>query len=292
MDASVLSFSSSGVSPGSCLGVKSGFTFKRHILCVKGDSRHLRAGVKGSIFKGPVHRAVDNHGRQVSRPHHHHHTQTHTHTPPPRPPLSMARSISLLTLLRKLASTGIPSKPVGFGLASLPHPALPCSAIWQAWQNMICAREKGFGGEFCFDIYCSHQLLVSSHLRERDKMLLRAILSRGVWNGKKRTVPVGFAMHLTMMAISFGDALFPLDMELRNDLEFLPLMNRNRTNWPRCFLWHGWLSGLTSRSSGSPWASLRPVAWLASHNLDISVFWDPTLGGFYTFHLASFLGSG
>ena len=60
---------------------------------------------------------------------------------------------------------------------------------------------------FCFDINGSHQLLVSSHLRERDKMLLRAILSGGVWNGvllrqgqKKRTFPAGFAVLLIMMA--------------------------------------------------------------------------------------------
>ena len=34
-------------------------------------------------------------------------------------------------------------------------------------------------------------------------------------------------MHLTMMAISFGNALFSLFVELRNNPEFLPLMNRD-----------------------------------------------------------------
>ena len=56
------------------------------------------------------------------------------------------------------------------------------SAIWQAWQGKVAAdlsRRKGFRGGFCVDIYGSHQLLVSSHLGERDKMLLRAILSGG-----------------------------------------------------------------------------------------------------------------
>ena len=43
-------------------------------------------------------------------------------------------------------------------------------------------------------------------------------------------------------------------------------MNRDRTNWPRCLLWHGWLPGLTSRSSGSPWAVASSD--LASHNLE------------------------
>ena len=59
-------------------------------------------------------------------------------------------------------------------------------AIWQAWQDKVAAdlcNTKGFRGGFCFDVYGSHQLLASSHLRERDRMLFRAILSGGVWNG-------------------------------------------------------------------------------------------------------------
>ena len=48
------------------------------------------------------------------------------------------------------------------------------------------------------DIKGSLQPFNSSHLRERDKMLLRAILSGGVWNGfllgkaKKEEVPCRF----------------------------------------------------------------------------------------------------
>ena len=45
-------------------------------------------------------------------------------------------------------------------------------AIWQAWQHKVATdlcKRKGFRGGFGFDIYGSHQLLVSSHLRERDK---------------------------------------------------------------------------------------------------------------------------
>ena len=61
------------------------------------------------------------------------------------------------------------------------------------------SRRKGFRG-FCVDIDGSHQLLVSSHLKERDKMLLRAILSGGVWNGfllskvKKEDIKCRFCM--------------------------------------------------------------------------------------------------
>ena len=55
-----------------------------------------------------------------------------------------------------------------------------CSAIWQAWQTKVATdlcKRKGFRGGFVVDIYGSHQLLVSSHFRERNKMLLRAICS-------------------------------------------------------------------------------------------------------------------
>ena len=63
---------------------------------------------------------------------------------------------------------------------------------------LIYASVKGFGVVLGLTLYGSHQLLVSSHLRERDKMLLRAILSGGVWNGfllgkvKKEDVPYRF----------------------------------------------------------------------------------------------------
>ena len=75
------------------------------------------------------------------------------------------------------------------------------SAILDAWRSQVFAslsERQGFlGGEFA-DFHGSLQLLTSSHLRERDKMLLRAILCGGVWNGfllgkaKKEDVPCRF----------------------------------------------------------------------------------------------------
>ena len=59
-------------------------------------------------------------------------------------------------------------------------------------------------------------------------------------------------MRLTMMVIFFGIALSPPLVELRSQPEFLPLMSRDRTHWPRCLLWHGWLPGLSSRTVGTP----------------------------------------
>ena len=31
-------------------------------------------------------------------------------------------------------------------------------------------------------------------------------------------------------------------------------MSEDRTHWPRCLLWHGWLPGLSPRTLGTPWA--------------------------------------
>ena len=136
------------------------------------------------------------------------------------------------------------------------------SAIWQAWQHKVATdqcKRKGFRGGFGVDIYGSHQLLVSSHFREGDKMLLRAILSGGVWNGfllskvKKEDVPCRFCGAPDNDGHLFWDCTFPPFVELRNQPEFLPLMSRDRTHWPRCLLWHGWLPGLSSRTlSGYP----------------------------------------
>ena len=75
------------------------------------------------------------------------------------------------------------------------------SSILDAWRFSVFAKlseRKGFlGGEYS-DFQGSLQLLTSSHLRDRDKMLLRAILCGGVWNGfllgraKKEDVPCQF----------------------------------------------------------------------------------------------------
>ena len=75
------------------------------------------------------------------------------------------------------------------------------SAILDAWRFIVFAklseRKSFLGGEYA-DFTGSLQLLTSSHLRERDKMLLRAILCGRVWNefllgkAKKEDVPCCF----------------------------------------------------------------------------------------------------
>ena len=60
------------------------------------------------------------------------------------------------------------------------------TAILDAWRNKVsadlCGR-KGFRGGPSLDIHGSLQLLNPSHVRERDRALLRGVMVGGVWNG-------------------------------------------------------------------------------------------------------------
>ena len=125
------------------------------------------------------------------------------------------------------------------------------SAILDAWRFSVFAKlseTKGFlGGEYA-DFQGSLQLLTSSQLRERDKMLLRAILC-GVfgtdpsWQGQEGR------RHL------FWECSFLPPQHVRDLPEFATLMSLNLSNWPRCLLWHGWLPGLSGLSDKDPWAT-------------------------------------
>ena len=75
------------------------------------------------------------------------------------------------------------------------------SSILDAWRYRVFAKlaeREGFRCVQFVESKGSLQLLTSSHLRERDKMLLRAVLCGGVWNGfllgraKKEDVPCQF----------------------------------------------------------------------------------------------------
>ena len=76
------------------------------------------------------------------------------------------------------------------------------------------------------DISGSHQLFVSSHLRERDKMLLRAILSGGVWTGfllsmvKKEDVPCRFFGASDHDGHLFWDCIFLPSLSFVTNLSF------------------------------------------------------------------------
>ena len=61
------------------------------------------------------------------------------------------------------------------------------AAILDAWRNKVaadlCGRREGFRGGPLLDVHGSLQLLDSSHVRDRDKGLLRTFMVGCVWNG-------------------------------------------------------------------------------------------------------------
>ena len=92
------------------------------------------------------------------------------------------------------------------------------AAILDAWRFHVFSRlaeRKGFWGVEFADFKGSLQLLNSPHLRERDKMLLRAILCGGVWNGfllgkaKKEDVPCRFCGKKDGDGHLFWECTFP-----------------------------------------------------------------------------------
>ena len=128
------------------------------------------------------------------------------------------------------------------------------SAILDAWRFSVFAKlaeRKGFSGAEFSDFYrlCtitylvptdfkgSLQLLTSSHLRERGKMLLRAILCAGVWNGfllgkaKKEDVPCRFCGERDGDGHLFWSVFFPTLQHVRELPEFAYLMSLDRRKW-------------------------------------------------------------
>ena len=60
------------------------------------------------------------------------------------------------------------------------------AAILDAWRKKVSADlcdRKGFWCGPLLDVHGSLQLLNSSHVRERDKALLRSVMIGCVWNG-------------------------------------------------------------------------------------------------------------
>ena len=65
---------------------------------------------------------------------------------------------------------------------------------------------------------------------------------------------VGFVGVVIMMVIFLGIVLFPPLVEIREHPEFHDLVEMDKSLWPRCLLWHGWLPLLSGVNGGSPWA--------------------------------------
>ena len=116
------------------------------------------------------------------------------------------------------------------------------AAILDAWRNTVSAYLRG--GPL-LAVHGSLQLLNSSHVRERDKALLRSILVGSAWNGfrlgrvRGQPVPCRFCGALDGDGHLFWECTFPPLVEIRENPEFHDLMRMDKGHWPRCLLWHG-----------------------------------------------------
>ena len=165
------------------------------------------------------------------------------------------------------------------------------SAILDAWHFHVFSRlseRKGFWGVNFADIKGPLQLLNSTHLRDRDKMLLRAIMCGGVWNGfllgkaKKEDVPCRFCGKRDGDGHLFWECSFLPLQHVRDLPEFSFLMSLDRSKWPRCLLWHGWLPGLNGMLGDKPWtlsfadlASFHLESCLGAYPVDFGAAWTP-----------------
>ena len=134
------------------------------------------------------------------------------------------------------------------------------SALLDAWRNKVAADlcgRKGFRGGPLLDIHGSLQILNSSHVRERDKALLRNVMVGGVWNGmllgrvRDQAVPCRFCGAPDGDGHLFWECPFPPLVEIREHPEFHDPMRLDKDQWPRCLLWLPMLSGV---NGASPWA--------------------------------------
>ena len=64
--------------------------------------------------------------------------------------------------------------------------------------------------------------------------------------------------------------------------EFAFLMSLDRSKWPRCLLWHGWLPGLNRMVTDKPWAlsfgelaSFHLERCLGAYPVDFAAAWTP-----------------
>ena len=83
----------------------------------------------------------------------------------------------------------------------------------------------------------------------------------GVWNGfllgkaKKERFPRGFCGKRDGDCHLFWEYSFPPLVHVRELLEFASIMSLDRSKWPHCLLWHGWLAGLGGAGDRDPWAA-------------------------------------
>ena len=98
----------------------------------------------------------------------------------------------------------------------------------------------------------------------------------------RKTFLVVFVAEGMVMATYSGSVLFPPLQHVGDLPEFASLLSLDRSNWPRCFLWHGWLPGRSGISDKDPWTtSFGDLAFavlercLGAFPVDLSCSWTP-----------------
>ena len=168
------------------------------------------------------------------------------------------------------------------------------AAILDAWLDKVsidlCSRQ-GFRGGPLLDVHGSLQLLTSSHVRERDKALLRSIMVGGVWNSfllgrvRSQIVPCRFCGAPDGDGHLFWECTFPPLVEIRENPEFHDLIRMDKGHWPRCLLWHGSLPRLSGVNGASPWATIAVdcagslvESALGRYSSGLLAAWSPPIG--------------
>ena len=131
---------------------------------------------------------------------------------------------------------------------------------WGKVSADLCARQ-GFRGGPWLDVDGSLQLLNSDHVREREIRLCSGVSLLVVFGMVfcfiRSRVSVCLALSvgvMMVMVISFGSALSPPLVEIREHPEFHDLVELDKSYWRRCLVWHGWLPLLSGVNGFSPWA--------------------------------------
>ena len=71
---------------------------------------------------------------------------------------------------------------------------------------------------------------------------------------RRKKFLAGF-LGVSMGMVIFSGSVLPLPLCISGIFsEFLTLLTLDRSSWPRCLLWHGWLPALSPRRVQPPWA--------------------------------------
>ena len=135
----------------------------------------------------------------------------------------------------------------------------------------------------------SLRMLRSSHVRDRDKGILWGIMAREIWNGflleraRGELVPCRFCGEADVDGHLFWECSYLPLVQISENPEFHALVQRDKSNWPRCLHWHGWLPALAYPGGRSPWAETaqdivirRLERAYGAYSADVLREWDPS----------------